>query len=99
MPSDKWTNDPYAGLSPLDREILRSLGRGMDVAAIARQLGLSAEALTDRCDEVCGKLGLRSREELRIWALRRIAVVGQVATSARQTGQLLLPFGSDKGAE
>jgi DNA-binding NarL/FixJ family response regulator len=94
MASKTSSGDPFVALSPQDREVLRFLGKGMDVAAIAGKVGVSTEILTHRCDEVRKKLGLQPCEELRSWALRHVASAGQLAISAVRVGQLLLPLGS-----
>lgn len=89
------TEDPYSRLSPRERELLQCLGRGMAIADIAREAGVSTEVLISNSESVRQKLGLASRDELRVYALTRLVSGRQTVVSDGDAGQLPLPFGSD----
>jgi DNA-binding NarL/FixJ family response regulator len=93
MTSGESFGDPYTELSPRERELLRLLGRGMAVADIARQLGLSTETVVSSSELIRTKLGLAARDELRAYALRRLVSGGEAVSPAGCAHQLPLPFG------
>ena len=66
---------PDAGLidelSAREREVLRLIARGMENAEIARELGISPRTAKNHVSNILAKLGLPSRIQAAIYAVRR----------------------------
>jgi DNA-binding NarL/FixJ family response regulator len=72
--SDGSTNglnhDALEQLSPRELEVLRRIARGMDNADIAGELGISPRTAKNHVSSILGKLGLSSRIQAAIYAVR-----------------------------
>jgi DNA-binding NarL/FixJ family response regulator len=58
-------------LSPREFEVLRLISRGMENAEIARELGISPRTAKNHVSNILAKLGLPSRIQAAIYAVRR----------------------------
>lgn len=58
-------------LSPREREVLRLIARGMENAEIADELGISPRTAKNHVSNILAKLGLPSRIQAAIYAVRR----------------------------
>ncbi|MBV9337214.1 MAG: response regulator transcription factor [Solirubrobacterales bacterium] len=58
-------------LSAREREVLRLIARGMENAEIARELGISPRTAKNHVSNILAKLGLPSRIQAAIYAVRR----------------------------
>lgn len=59
-----------SGLTPREVEVLRLIGRGLDNAAIAQELVLAKRTVQNHISNIYGKLGLTTRAEAVLFALR-----------------------------
>jgi DNA-binding NarL/FixJ family response regulator len=57
-------------LDPLEVELLRLLGQGLVVGAVAHCLGLSERTVRRRARAVCDRLGVQTPIEAVVWATR-----------------------------
>ena len=57
-------------LSPAEREVVTLFVSGMSYAAIGKRYGRSRNAIANRMDRIRRKLGVRTTQELAIWAYR-----------------------------
>lgn len=64
------TGDPVETLTPREVEVLRLLSEGMDNNTIARQLVLTTRTVQNHVSNIYGKLGINSRAEAVLWAIR-----------------------------
>ena len=64
------TAPPGTRLTPRELEVVRLVGGGAKNADIARRLVISEETVKAHLTNVFGKLGVRDRVELALWALR-----------------------------
>jgi DNA-binding NarL/FixJ family response regulator len=60
-----------AALDPADVELLRLLGDGLPIEAIAKRTGTSARTVRRRCRAICDRLGVRAPIQAVVWAARR----------------------------
>lgn len=58
-------------LSPREREVLSLLARGLDNAAIARELVVTKRTVQNHVSNIYGKLGVDSRTEAMLYAIRQ----------------------------
>jgi DNA-binding NarL/FixJ family response regulator len=58
-------------LTPREREVLRLIARGMENAEIADELGISPRTAKNHVSNILAKLGLPSRIQAAIYAVRR----------------------------
>jgi DNA-binding NarL/FixJ family response regulator len=63
--------DPAVDLSSRELEVLRLIARGMENADIARELGISPRTAKNHVSNILAKLGLSSRIQAAIYAVRR----------------------------
>jgi DNA-binding NarL/FixJ family response regulator len=63
--------DLLEALSSREREVLRLIARGMENADIARELGISPRTAKNHVSNILAKLGLPSRIQAAIYAVRR----------------------------
>jgi DNA-binding NarL/FixJ family response regulator len=64
-------DDPAVDLSSRELEVLRLIARGMENADIARELGISPRTAKNHVSNILAKLGLSSRIQAAIYAVRR----------------------------
>jgi len=62
---------PESPLTPREMEILQLLARGLDNAAIAEQLVITKRTAQNHISNIYGKLGVDSRTEAMLYAIRR----------------------------
>jgi DNA-binding NarL/FixJ family response regulator len=60
-----------AQLSPRELDVLRLIARGLDNAEIARELSISPRTAKNHVSSILGKLGVSSRVQAAIYAVRR----------------------------
>ncbi|NCA72022.1 MAG: response regulator, partial [Sphingobacteriia bacterium] len=60
-----------AGLTPREREVLRLIAEGISNKLIARELDLSLGTIKVHVKHILKKLGVRSRVEAAVWAIRQ----------------------------
>ena len=65
------TNDPFAKLTPRERQILEHLAQGQSNKLIARHLGISEGTVKLHVKAILRKLGLRSRVEAAVLAVEQ----------------------------
>jgi DNA-binding CsgD family transcriptional regulator len=63
--------DPVSGLTPLDRELLRLLGRGLTDEAVGNRLGISGRTVRRQMAALMERLGATSRFEAGLKAAQR----------------------------
>jgi DNA-binding NarL/FixJ family response regulator len=63
-------DDPVAALTARELEVLRAVGAGKANKEIAVQLGISERTTRTHVSNILGKLGLRSRTQAALWAVR-----------------------------
>jgi DNA-binding NarL/FixJ family response regulator len=73
-------DDPAAELTPRELEILRQVGEGKPNKQIAVELGISERTARTHVSNILGKLGLSSRTQAALWAVRE-GLVGDSADS------------------
>lgn len=61
-------DDTHAMLSPREREVLRRLARGLSIAAIAQEMGISPHTVGDHVKNIYRKLNIASRAEAALQA-------------------------------
>jgi two-component system, NarL family, invasion response regulator UvrY len=57
-------NDPFQELTTREIDIMRLLGEGMDLRAIAEQLGVTYKTIANACTTIKGKLGVQRTADL-----------------------------------
>jgi len=62
--------DPAAGLTLRERDVLRLVAAGKANKEIASELGISLRTARTHVSSLLGKLRLRSRTQLALWAVR-----------------------------
>lgn len=62
---------PASPLDGADLELLRLIGRGLPVDAVARRLDVSGRTVRRRCTRICRKLGVTTPIESVVWAAWR----------------------------
>jgi DNA-binding NarL/FixJ family response regulator len=70
--------DPAAELTPREHDVLRLVGEGRANKDIAAELGVSERTARTHVSNILGKLGLSSRTQAALWAVRE----GLVGTTA-----------------
>ncbi|MEU6560684.1 response regulator transcription factor [Nocardia nova] len=68
--------DPVAHLTPREREVLALVGRGAANRDIARELSVSERTARTHVSAILTKLGLASRTQAALWAVRHGLVPG-----------------------
>jgi DNA-binding NarL/FixJ family response regulator len=63
--------DPVAALSPREIDVLKLVALGMDNAAIAEELNISPRTAKNHVSSILGKLGLPTRLQAAIYAVRK----------------------------
>jgi DNA-binding NarL/FixJ family response regulator len=63
-------DDREAELTARERDVLRLVGAGMANKAIAAELGISERTVRTHVSNILGKLGLGSRTQAALWAVR-----------------------------
>jgi DNA-binding NarL/FixJ family response regulator len=63
--------EPVSELSPRERDVLRLIARGMENTEIARELNISPRTAKNHVSSILAKLGLPSRIQAAIYAVRR----------------------------
>jgi two-component system, NarL family, invasion response regulator UvrY len=58
------SNDPFQELTTREIDIMRLLGEGMDLRAIAEQLGVTYKTVANACTVIKGKLGVQRTADL-----------------------------------
>jgi DNA-binding NarL/FixJ family response regulator len=69
-------DDPAAGLTPRELEVLQLVGAGKPNKEIASELGISERTARTHVSSILGKLGLSSRTQVALWAVREGLVDG-----------------------
>lgn len=69
--------DALATLTPREREVLRLIARGLDNLSISSKLGLADQTVRNHVSRLYSKVGLDSRVELAIWALKHGLIDGE----------------------
>jgi DNA-binding NarL/FixJ family response regulator len=64
------SNDPAAKLTARELEVLRLIGAGSANKEIAAELGISERTARTHVSNILGKLGLHSRTQAALWAVR-----------------------------
>ena len=64
-------DDPYASLSPREREVMHLVAEGMTTKEVARRLGISVKTAENHRGRILAKLGLRNSAELVRYAMRK----------------------------
>jgi DNA-binding NarL/FixJ family response regulator len=64
------SNDPAAKLTPRELEILRLVGEGKANKEIATELSINERTARSHVSNILGKLGLSSRTQAALWAVR-----------------------------
>ncbi len=59
------------GLADRDVELLRLLAKGLPLDAVARRVGLSERTVRRRVRDVCDRIGVNTRIEAVVWAVRQ----------------------------
>ncbi len=67
----KAPSKPSPGLTPREMEVLRLLALGLDNEAIAQNLTLTMRTVQNHVSTIYGKLGVNSRAEAILYAIRR----------------------------
>jgi DNA-binding NarL/FixJ family response regulator len=70
-------------LTPRERQVVQLLLAGLDVDAIANELGIAANTVRTHLQNVTAKLGVGGRAEVAAWALRAGLVPADVGAEAR----------------
>ena len=65
--------DPLEGLTPREREVLGLMAEGRTNAGIAKQLWLTERTVETHVENILGKLRVKSRVEIAVWASKRLA--------------------------
>jgi DNA-binding NarL/FixJ family response regulator len=68
--SDEPVEPPSSPLTPREIEVLRLLAQGLDNAAIAQRLVVTKRTVQNHVSNVYGKLGVASRTEAALYAIR-----------------------------
>ncbi|EHR63661.1 LuxR C-terminal-related transcriptional regulator [Saccharomonospora cyanea] len=58
-------------LADRDVELLRLLAKGLPLDAVARRVGLSERTVRRRVRDVCDRIGVSTRIEAVVWAVRQ----------------------------
>ncbi len=58
-------------LADRDVELLRLLAKGLPLDAVARRVGLSERTVRRRVRDVCDRIGVNTRIEAVVWAVRQ----------------------------
>jgi DNA-binding NarL/FixJ family response regulator len=69
-------DDPAAELTPRELEVLQLVGAGKANKAIASELGIEERTARTHVSNILGKLGLSSRTQAALWAVREGLVDG-----------------------
>jgi DNA-binding NarL/FixJ family response regulator len=70
------TADPYEMLTSRERQVLHLVAEGLNNPGIARRLGVSPRTAESHLARILSKLGLRSRRDLIVFAVKR-GLVGE----------------------
>jgi DNA-binding NarL/FixJ family response regulator len=79
----KPTSDPAADLTARELEVLQLVGAGAANKAIALRLDISERTARTHVSNILRKLGLHSRTQVALWAVRSGLADGEEAPSAR----------------
>jgi len=71
VPDEERESELIEELSPREREVLRLIARGMENAEIAQELGISPRTAKNHVSNILVKLGMPSRIQAAIYAVRR----------------------------
>lgn len=78
------TRDPAAALTSREVEVVALVGAGNPNKAIARELSISERTTRSHVSSILAKLGLSSRTQLALWAVRNgLASVGEAADDSQ----------------
>ncbi|MCP6760225.1 MAG: response regulator transcription factor [Fischerella sp. CENA71] len=67
---DEWDQAEKANLTQREQQILRMMARGLDNACIANELSLGHQTVRNYISQIYAKLGLSSRTEAVLWAIK-----------------------------
>nr|AIH14745.1 LuxR family two-component transcriptional regulator [Hapalosiphon welwitschii UH IC-52-3]AIH14789.1 LuxR family two-component transcriptional regulator [Westiella intricata UH HT-29-1] len=66
----EWNQAENANLTQREQQILRMIARGLDNACIANELSLGHQTVRNYISQIYAKLGLSSRTEAVLWAIK-----------------------------